>query len=359
MGEGVGMAAPCSARRASRSRSAVIAMASAAPSNILMLGGTRFIGQYLARQLVEEGHQVTLLTRGKAPIAARIPDDTDESHAAYSDAVQHVAADRKDADAVKNALKGREFNVVYDINGREAEEADLILEALPSLEQYIYCSSAGLYKASHELPHFETDAGDPKSRHKGKLNTEELLEKRGVNWTSIRPVYIYGPLNYNPVEEWFFHRIAAGRPILVPGKGNQVTQLGHVKDLATAFRKVLGNPKAARQAYNISGERFVTFDGLVRLCAEAAGAPEPELVHFDPKAHDLGKAKAFPLRDQHFFTSIAKAQADLDWTPEFDLAAGLRDSYEKDFSKTGGRKKADFSVDDLVLKGAGKQAVPA
>lgn len=89
----------------------------------------------------------------------------------------------------------------------------------------------------------------------GKLNTEELLEKRGVNWTSIRPVYIYGPLNYNPVEEWFFHRIAAGRPILVPGKGNQVTQLGHVKDLATAFRKVLGNPKAARQAYNISGER--------------------------------------------------------------------------------------------------------
>ena len=31
-------------------------------------------------------------------------------------------------------------------------------------------------------------------------------------WTSIRPVYIYGPLNYNPVEEWFFHRIKAGRP---------------------------------------------------------------------------------------------------------------------------------------------------
>ena len=29
-------------------------------------------------------------------------------------------------------------------------------------------------------------------------------------------------------------------------------------------------------------------------------------VHFDPKAIDLGKAKAFPLRDQHFFTSIEK-----------------------------------------------------
>ena len=34
--------------------------------------------------------------------------------------------------------------VVYDINGREAVEAEPLLEALkPSLEQYIYCSSAG------------------------------------------------------------------------------------------------------------------------------------------------------------------------------------------------------------------------
>jgi nucleoside-diphosphate-sugar epimerase len=43
-----------------------------------------------------------------------------------------------------------------------------------------------------------------------------------VNFTSIRPVYIYGPLNYNPVEEYFFHRLKAGRPIVVPGDGMQV-----------------------------------------------------------------------------------------------------------------------------------------
>lgn len=35
----------------------------------------------------------------------------------------------------------------------------------------------------------------------------------------------------------------------------QVTQLGHVKDLATAFVKVLNNPKASREVFNISGER--------------------------------------------------------------------------------------------------------
>ena len=56
----------------------------------------------------------------------------------------------------------------------------------------------------------------------GKLNTEALLTDRGLNWTSVRPVYIYGPLNYNPVEEWFFHRLKAGRPIPVPNSGQQV-----------------------------------------------------------------------------------------------------------------------------------------
>lgn len=52
-------------------------------------------------------------------------------------------------------------------------------------------------------------------------------------------------------------RLKAGRPIPVPGSGMQVTQLGHVKDLATAFRMMLVNPVASRQVYNIAGERCV------------------------------------------------------------------------------------------------------
>ena len=60
------------------------------------------------------------------------------------------------------------------------------------------------------------------------------------------------------------------------------------------------------QVYNISGERFVTFDGIAKACAQAAGAKDAELVHFNPKSVDTGGKKAFPLRDQHFFASIDK-----------------------------------------------------
>jgi len=338
----------CSSRaRVTASRKSTVM--SAQPKKILMAGGTRFIGLYLARQLVSEGHEVTLMTRGKSPVTSMIPEDTDASYAAYEKAINHIAVDRKDAAAVEAQLKGTNFDVVYDINAREKEDILPILSSLPNLDQYILCSSAGVYLKSDEMPHKEVDAVDPKSRHKGKLDMEEHLESIGGNFTSVRPVYIYGPLNYNPVEEWFFHRIAANRPIPVPGSGMQVTQLGHVKDLATAFVKCLGNPKAKNQIYNISGERFVTFDGIARACAIAAGADEPELVHYDAKDFDFGGKKAFPLRDQHFFTSIEKAMQDLDWKPEFDLVQGLTDSYAKDFGRGTFRKAADFSTDDMIL----------
>lgn len=49
-----------------------------------MMGGTRFIGLYLARQLVSEGHDVTLFTRGKADVCPQIPDDTPDSYRNFS-----------------------------------------------------------------------------------------------------------------------------------------------------------------------------------------------------------------------------------------------------------------------------------
>ena len=100
-------------------------------------------------------------------------------------------------------------------------------------------------------------------------------------------------------------------------------------------------------------------------------------MHYNAKDYDFGGAKAFPLRDQHFFTSIFKvspipvtqgrhhgpivkpsptllvlqqAEEDLDWRPEFGLVDGLKDSYEKDFGRGNFRKAADFTTDDIILK---------
>jgi nucleoside-diphosphate-sugar epimerase len=73
-------------------------------------------------------------------------------------------------------------------------------------------------------------------------------------------------------------------------QGLHISQLGHVKDLAQAMCHVLGSSQAIGQIYNVSGDRYATFDGLARACAEAAGkSPETvQIVHYDPDKFDFG-----------------------------------------------------------------------
>ncbi len=305
---------------------------------ILVMGGTRFIGVSLTRRLVEQGHEVVLFNRGNRP--APMP------------GVVQLQGDRKDPAQLKAALTGQKFDAVFDNNGRERSDTQMLVEALePGFKQFIYVSSAGVYLKSDELPLVEGDPLDPKSRHKGKFETEQYLQEQNLPFTSVRPVYIYGPQNYNPVERWFFDRIVRDRPLPIPGNGLHVTQLGHVDDLALAMVNVLGNDKAVGQIYNVAGDRFVTFDGLAKACAQAAGR-DPEalkLIHYDPASFDFGKRKAFPLRMQHFFASVTKAQVDLNWQPQFSLVNGLKDSFEQDYQAQE-QPEPDFSTDNEIIQ---------
>ena len=307
---------------------------------ILIMGGTRFIGVYLTKILVAQGHEVVLFNRGNKPTPVS--------------GIKEIHGDRTDASQLQEKLASEKFDAVFDNNGRKLTDTKPLAEIFQGqVKHFVYMSSAGVYLKSDQMPHIEGDTIDPKSRHLGKYETETELVNQGLPWTSIRPTYIYGPQNYNDLEAWFFDRIVRDRPIPIPGNGLHITQLGHVKDLAMAMVNVLGNEKAIGQIYNISGERFVTFDGLARTCAEAAGkSPDSiKLVHYNPKDFDFGKKKAFPLRVQHFFASVNKALTELNWQPEYDLISGLKDSFDNDFIASG-RDKAeiDFSVDDEILK---------
>lgn len=306
---------------------------------ILIMGGTRFIGVYLTKLLVAQGHEVVLFNRGNRP--APVP------------GVGQITGDRTSAVELKEKLSQEHFDGIFDNNGRELSDTQPLAEIFKGkVEHFVYMSSAGVYLPGMELPHVEGDAVDPKSRHKGKHETEAYLTSSGLPFTSIRPTYIYGPQNYNELEGWFFDRIVRDRPIPIPGNGLHVTQLGHVQDLATAMTRVLGAGQAIGQIYNVSGDRYVTFNNLARACALAAGK-QPEnlqIVHYDPKKFDFGKKKAFPFRLQHFFASVDKAMRELNWKPEYDLISGLKDAFANDYIASGKDKaEVDFSVDDEIL----------
>jgi len=305
---------------------------------VLIMGGTRFIGVYLTQILRDRGHEVVLFNRGNHPVP---------------EGVGQIIGDRQDPAQLKEKLSGEQFDAIFDNNGRELSDTQPLVEIFKDrISHFVYVSSAGVYLKSDQMPHREGDALDPKSRHRGKYETEQYLAESGIPWTSVRPVYIYGAQNYNDLEAWFFDRLVRNRPLPIPGNGMHLTQMGHVADLARAMASVLGNSIAIGEIYNISGDRYVSFDGIAKACAKVVGKSPEEIaiVHYDPKQFDFGKRKAFPIRVQHFFTDIGKALAHLDWEPEYDLEAGLKDAYQNDYLAKGREtKEIDFSLDDEIL----------
>lgn len=79
-------------------------------------GGTRFIGLYLARQLVEAGHEVTLFTRGKKKVAYEIPDDTPASFASFSRSIKHIQGDRMVCRLAVKTHRRKSSNVLQEVS---------------------------------------------------------------------------------------------------------------------------------------------------------------------------------------------------------------------------------------------------
>jgi len=290
--------------------------------DILVMGGTRFVGKPLVERLLAQGHALTLFTRGRN---------------AVPEGVEHLVGDRSTAEGLA-PLQGRRFEVIVDSSGRTQEDSAAVIErtGAPS-QRFVYVSSAGVYADSELWPLDEDSPTDPASRHAGKAETEAWLRAQGIPFTSFRPTYIVGPGNYNPVESWFFDRIVHDLPVPLPGDGSTITQLGHVNDLAAAMARCIEVEPAANRIYNCSGRQGITFLGLVQAAAVAAGK-DPAAVtirSFDPAGLDKKARKAFPLRLAHFLTDITRVRRELAWEPEHDVASTLADSYIHDYALRG------------------------
>jgi hypothetical protein len=75
-------------------------------------------------------------------------------------------------------LGGEKFDAVFDMNARELGDTQPLADLfLGKVDHYVFMSSAGVYLKSDVMPHLEEDAVDQKSRHKGKLDSEEYLAK--------------------------------------------------------------------------------------------------------------------------------------------------------------------------------------
>ncbi len=103
--------------------------------NILVLGGTRFFGIHMVNDLLEQGHEVTVATRGITPDG-------------FGDQVSRIHFDRSDEDSIRAVIAGAHYDVIIDKIAYCSNDIRKIMEAA-DFDRYIYMSSTAVYDPLH------------------------------------------------------------------------------------------------------------------------------------------------------------------------------------------------------------------
>jgi len=322
---------------------------------VLVLGGTNFLGKHAVRSLASHGYEVT---------SVNIDPDA-SSH--LPEGAESIFCNRKDHETLRKVLSGRVFDAVVDIVHAPTLPPDIaiVLDSVGlSIQRYVYCSSStvyqknGIYPMRDSHPRKRLDEA-PSPYVQAKLQNEDFLFERsrqGVPITIIRPRHIYGPDNLTYREGFHFDRLLRNRPILVPGDGSSLYQMGHVADIGDSFRLALETDQAIGQAYTITGDEAYTLDAYVDLLAEIAGA-KANKVYFDPKLLDkfdqpgfvFGEAET--LNEGHGLFDISKAKQQLGYAPR-SLRDGMTETFDW-YIETEGKnypnRTLGFAFEDQVL----------
>jgi nucleoside-diphosphate-sugar epimerase len=240
---------------------------------VIVIGGSGHVGTYLVPRLVENGHTVVNVSRGK-----RKPYHPDPAWAS----VEQVSMDR--AEEEKRGTFGDKVvhlnpDVVIDMICFEPESARHLLQALRGrIQQLITCCTIWVHGYSVTVPTMEEQSKHPFGAYgikKGEIESILLEEARkcGFPATVIHPGHIVGPGwapvnpagNFNPAV---FETLARGEPFMLPNLGLETIHHVHAGDVAQIFIKVMENWRSATgESFHAVSEAATTLRGYAEAVA--------------------------------------------------------------------------------------------
>jgi nucleoside-diphosphate-sugar epimerase len=244
--------------------------------SILFIGGSGIISHASVARAARLGHRVTVLNRGRSSTRS-LPAD-----------VETLVADANDAGSVAAALGSREFDVVAQFRAFSPEHvARDVAQFAGRTGQYVFISSASAYQTPpSRLPVREsTPLRNPFWQYsRDKIACEDLLVREyrdnGFPATIVRPSHTYDRTLLPTSGGWTdVARMRTGKPVVVHGDGTSLWTLTHTEDFAVGFVGLLGHPLAVGDTFHITGTHAPTWDQIYTWLAEAAGVPNPDLVH--------------------------------------------------------------------------------
>jgi nucleoside-diphosphate-sugar epimerase len=222
---------------------------------IVIIGGSGHVGTYLVPMLVEAGHQVVNVSRGRA--------SPYEPNAAW-DKVETVVADRDAEDAAGTfgpRIAALNADVVVDMISFTLESTQHLADALRGrVGHFLHCGTIWVYGHNAAVPATESDPLNPFGEYgtqKAAIETYLLAEaKKGFPATVFRPGHIVGPgwVPLNPAGHFTaetFSLIKRGEELLLPNFGLETVHHVHAEDVAqVAARAIAHRDEAVGEAFN-------------------------------------------------------------------------------------------------------------
>ena len=274
--------------------------------NILIMGGTVFVSRYAAEYFVKKGDRVTVLNRNSRPQVT---------------GVELIEADRHQ---LGDVLKNRSFDAVLDITAYTEEDIKDLMDALGDYGTYILISSSAVYPETKPQPFDEKEEIGPNSIW-GKYGTdkvaaEKLMFARDPQAYSIRPPYIYGPMNNAYREAFVFDCADADRPFVLPPHDDMGLQFFHIDDLCRLMDIII-DTKPDEHILNCGNAEMISVRDWVTMCYEIAGKE----VRFVKADEETPIRSYFSFADYEYMLKMDR-QAEL--MPDLiDLREGMKQSY--------------------------------
>jgi nucleoside-diphosphate-sugar epimerase len=258
--------------------------------HILVIGGTRFIGPVVIRQLHEQGHSITVLHRG-------------QTQAELPPGVQEILADRAQLPAFRNEFQRLTPDIVLDMIPFLEQDAQTVVETFQGIAQRVVAiSSCDVYRAFGRILASEPGPADPipltedsplreklylyrqetfRSQddpmawrdHYDKILVERIIMSNpDLPGTILRLPMVYGPHDTQHRTFQYLKRMDEHRPAIMLGEefARWLWTREAVENVAAAIALAVTNPQAAGRIYNVAEAHTLTIAEWVQAIGDAA-----------------------------------------------------------------------------------------
>lgn len=341
---------------------------------IVVIGGTRFIGPFVVKRLHAQGHEVTLFHRGK-------------SKAELPGGITHVLGDRNNLTDFQSEFKRIKPDVVLDMIPITEQHAQQVMNTFKGIAgRVIAVSSQDVYRAYGILLGKE-DGYEPELLTEDSPVRQKLYPYRGekpraeddpqkilddydkipiektimgasaLPGTVLRLPMVYGPEDYQHRLFEYLKRMDDKRPAIILDKGlaGWRSSNGYVENVADAIALAVMTEHAKNRIYNVAEPNNPTMAEWITMIGRIAGWHGKIIT----VARDKLPQSLVPgfNTDQHLAVDTTRIRKELGYSEAVSLDEALARTIEwerKNPPRTIRPEQFDYEAEDSVIQALGK-----